>query len=93
MFEAAGEIDGLGGVAVDLTDRKRMETVLRRSVTRLRLATEGVIEAVDGSPLRLEAQSICVHGDSPAAVAMAAAIRDRLTAEGVAIRSFAGPAA
>lgn len=58
----------------------------------VRLATEGVIEAVDGSVLRLEAQSICVHGDSPAAVAMAAAIRDRLTAEGVAIRSFAAAA-
>ena len=37
----------------------------------LRLATEGTIEAVDGSVLRLDAQSICVHGDSPAAVAMA----------------------
>ena len=58
----------------------------------VRLATEGTIEAVDGSVLRLEAHSICVHGDSPAAVAMAAAIRDRLTAEGVAIRSFAGDA-
>lgn len=58
----------------------------------VRLATEGVIEAVDGSVLRLEAHSICVHGDSPAAVAMAAAIRDRLTAEGVAIRGFAGVA-
>lgn len=54
----------------------------------VRLATEGVIEAVDGSLLRLEAHSICVHGDSPAAVAMATAVRRRLTAEGVAIRSF-----
>ena len=56
----------------------------------LRLATEGVIEAVDGSTLRLEAQSICVHGDSPAAVAMAARIRERLAAAGVQVASFAG---
>ena len=30
----------------------------------LRLAVEGVIEAIDGSVLRLQADSICVHGDS-----------------------------
>lgn len=56
----------------------------------LRLATEGIIEAADGSTLRLEAQSICVHGDSPAAVEMAARIRERLLAEGVQVASFAG---
>lgn len=55
----------------------------------LRLATEGAIEAADGSVLRLDAQSICVHGDSPAAVAMARSIRDRFDAEGVAVGSFA----
>jgi UPF0271 protein len=54
----------------------------------LRLSAEGVIEAADGSELRLEAQSICVHGDSPAAVAMARRIRERLTDAGVAIASF-----
>ena len=56
----------------------------------LRLATEGVIEAVDGSPLRLSADSICVHGDSPGAVAISARIREVLIAGGVAIRPFAG---
>lgn len=59
----------------------------------VRLATEGVIEAADGSALRLRADSICVHGDSPAAVQMAARIRERLAAEGVAIRSFTEAAA
>jgi UPF0271 protein len=62
------------------------EEVARRM---LRLATDGVIEAADGSELRLEAQSICVHGDSPAAVAMARSIRDRLAAAGVVIAPFA----
>lgn len=55
----------------------------------LRLATDGEIEAADGSLLRLDAQSICVHGDSPAAVAMAKRIRERFAAEGVTINSFA----
>lgn len=55
----------------------------------LRLATEGVIEAVDGSLLRLAASSICVHGDSPGAVAMAARIREVLLDNGVNIAPFA----
>lgn len=59
----------------------------------LRLATEGVIEAADGSTLRLEAESVCVHGDSPAAVAMARAVRERLEAAGVAVAPFGGAAA
>ncbi|WP_226341147.1 LamB/YcsF family protein [Gemmobacter serpentinus] len=49
----------------------------------LRLAREGVIEARDGSLIALEAQSICVHGDSPGAVAIASRIRAQFKAEGV----------
>ena len=58
----------------------------------LRLATEGVIEAVDGSSLQLEAGSICVHGDSPGAVAMARQIRETLVQAGVTIAPFTGGA-
>ena len=58
----------------------------------LRLATEGVIEAVDGSSLRLEAGSICVHGDSPGAVAMARQIREVLVQASVTIAPFTGGA-
>jgi UPF0271 protein len=55
----------------------------------LRLAREGVVEAQDGGLVRLDAQSICVHGDSPDAVAIARTLRRRFEAEGVAVRSFA----
>ena len=51
----------------------------------LRLVREGRIRAADGSDLQLRADSICVHGDSPGAVIMAARIRDMLRAEGVTI--------
>lgn len=54
----------------------------------LRLATEGVIEAIDGSTLRLKADSICVHGDSAGAVEMARRIRETLVAGGIAIAPF-----
>ncbi|WP_337269226.1 LamB/YcsF family protein [Oryzifoliimicrobium ureilyticus] len=54
----------------------------------LRLAKEGTLEAVDGSIVRIEAQSICVHGDSPSAVAIAREIRRLFEAEGIAVHSF-----
>ena len=56
----------------------------------LTLVREGVIEAVDGSMVRVEADSICVHGDSPGAVAIARKIRQRFESEGVQIASFVG---
>jgi UPF0271 protein len=54
----------------------------------VRLATEGVVEAIDGSVIRIDAQSICVHGDSPGAVAIAREVRGRLEAAGIAIAPF-----
>jgi UPF0271 protein len=59
----------------------------------LRLATGGVVTAIDGSTVRIEADSICVHGDSPGAVETARQVRAVLEAAGVAIRPFAGSAA
>lgn len=55
----------------------------------VRLVMEGVITAVDGTQIPLQAQSICVHGDTPGAVAMAAAVRAGLEQAGVRLRSFA----
>ena len=54
----------------------------------VRLATDGVVEAVDGTEVSVRARSVCVHGDSPGAVAMAAAVRGALQAAGVAISPF-----
>ena len=54
----------------------------------VRLATEGVLAAIDGSLIRIDAQSICVHGDSPGAVAIAREVRSRLEAEGLRVKSF-----
>lgn len=55
----------------------------------LRLVREGVVEAIDGSLARVEAQSICVHGDSAGALEMARAVRDALERDGVTVRAFA----
>lgn len=48
----------------------------------------GHMPVIDGDPIPLNAHSICVHGDSARAVSMAREVRDRLSAEGVAIASF-----
>lgn len=54
----------------------------------LRLVEDGVVEAIDGSTVRLQADSICVHGDSPGAVEMALAVRKRLTERGIRVAPF-----
>lgn len=48
----------------------------------------GLMPVIDGDPIKLDAQSICVHGDSAGAVEMAREIRTRLTAQGIQIASF-----
>jgi 5-oxoprolinase (ATP-hydrolysing) subunit A len=54
----------------------------------LRMVDEGTVTTVDGSDVRVEAESMCVHGDSPGAVAMARSVRDGLAAAGVDVRAF-----
>lgn len=53
----------------------------------LRLAAEGVVVAVTGELVHSDAVSLCVHGDSPGAVAMARAVRAALDAAGVDVRA------
>lgn len=48
----------------------------------------GLMPVVDGPPIKLDAHSICVHGDGPSAIAMARHIREVLTARGVSLRPF-----
>ena len=54
----------------------------------LRMATEQSVRAIDGSVLTIRAESICVHGDSPGAVAMATEVKSALIDAGVSIGSF-----
>ncbi|UWX97712.1 LamB/YcsF family protein [Arthrobacter zhaoxinii] len=54
----------------------------------VRLATQGTITAIDGTEIPMSAESICVHGDTAGAVAMAKAVRAGLEDAGVSISSF-----
>ncbi|OYO02413.1 LamB/YcsF family protein [Enemella evansiae] len=54
----------------------------------VQLVGTGELTAIDGSVIRIEADSLCVHGDSPGAVAMAEQVRNALTGAGIEIRPF-----
>ena len=54
----------------------------------LAMVHEGEVTAVDGTVIRIEVESVCVHGDSPGAVGIAGAVRERLLAGGVDLEAF-----
>jgi UPF0271 protein len=57
----------------------------------LALAQGRPIDAIDGSPITLDAATLCVHSDSPGAAAIARHVRAALESAGVTVSSFAGP--
>ncbi|MDO5501879.1 MAG: 5-oxoprolinase subunit PxpA [Actinomycetia bacterium] len=54
----------------------------------VRLVTEGVVLTTEGEEVQVSAQSVCLHGDTPDAVAMARAVRQELDAAGVELAPF-----
>lgn len=91
-------------VYVDLGYDERGRLVLERrkrplepavAVERLdRFLTSGTVLATSGAALQLEAESLCVHGDGPTALGVAAAIREYLASTGWTLTAASGrPAA
>ena len=54
----------------------------------LRMVQDREIVALSGKRIAVDIDTVCVHGDTPGAVEMARAIRQTLTASGVAIAPF-----
>ncbi len=52
----------------------------------LRMAKDGIVLASDGSEVPVDADTICLHGDSPRAVSFARRLRGELAAAGIAVR-------
>ena len=52
------------------------------------MVTAGHVNAIDGSTIEVHPESVCVHGDSPGAVQIASAVRDRLKADGIDVKAF-----
>ncbi|MGW7273809.1 LamB/YcsF family protein [Streptomyces sp. NPDC054864] len=62
------------------------DTVVERSVGMARF---GAVTALDGARIDVRARSLCLHGDTPGAVALARQVRARLEAAGVRVEAFA----
>jgi UPF0271 protein len=63
-----------------------LDAVLSRAVTMVK---DGYVVASDGRRLPLEADTICLHGDTPGATEIARALRVRLESAGVQVKSLA----
>ena len=59
------------------------DEVVERS---LRMVRDGKARAINGDVIDVQADSLCLHGDTPGAVEMAKALKRALEEEGVAIR-------
>jgi UPF0271 protein len=55
------------------------------------MVKERVVVAVDGSSVPLEADTICVHGDTPGSDTLAAQIRAGLAAAGISVKAIGQP--
>jgi UPF0271 protein len=56
-------------------------------VTRaVRMVRESIVDAVDGSPIAIRIDTLCVHGDTPGAAELAAQLRLALEAAGIDVR-------
>ncbi|WP_102960086.1 LamB/YcsF family protein [Mangrovicella endophytica] len=58
------------------------------AVRTLRMVEEQAVETVDGQRMKVRIDTICVHGDTPGAVAMARTIRQRLADAGIGVAPF-----
>lgn len=102
-LQAAGEAAGIPTYAEIFADRAYLasgrlvprghpqamihdpQTALERLITFLET---GLMPVIDGPAIRLAAHSVCIHGDSPEAVAMAQTLRAGLARRGVTLAPF-----
>ncbi|WP_024804797.1 LamB/YcsF family protein [Nocardia sp. BMG51109] len=90
-FHAEGFADRAYAPAGTLVSREAPGSVLDEEsalAQAVSIAVDGATRDVDGAPVAVPARSLCVHGDSPGAVAMARAIRDTLADKGIEVTAF-----
>lgn len=78
-----------GRLATRGTPGAKIEDPNQVAQRAVQMARERTIIALDGSTIEVAADSLCVHGDSPTAVATARAVRAALTNAGIDVRAFA----
>jgi UPF0271 protein len=79
-YNPDGSLSQRGTPGAVLSD---VSEVVRRAV---RMATDQEVATVDGATIRVAADTICIHGDTPGAAALARAVRSALAAAGIEVR-------
>ena len=65
-----------------------LQDPLRSADRAVCMVRDGKIQARDGSLLQLRVDTICIHGDTPGAADVAAAVRARLTQAGIVVAAL-----
>jgi 5-oxoprolinase (ATP-hydrolysing) subunit A len=77
-----------------LRSRKFEDALIRNpdeaAMQALGMVERGIVTASDGSKVAVAAQTICIHGDTPGATAIAAAVARRLREAGVTLIGLVG---
>jgi UPF0271 protein len=60
----------------------------RAAAQAVAIACDGRVPSVDGTQLAVRAESLCVHGDTPRAPTIAAAVRRALAERGVNVAAI-----
>lgn len=81
-YTAAGTLQSRREAGSVLTDPSEA------AAQAVKIATEGRVTAAGGGEITLQADTLCLHGDNPAAVANAVAVRRALESAGVVLRSL-----
>ena len=84
-YQADGQLASRQTAGAVIDDLK---TVVKRAVG---LVTDRSVVALDGSRLHIEPDTICVHGDTPGADRLAAAIRAGLEDAGISVKAIGAP--
>lgn len=79
------------GSLVNRRKEGAMITDEEQAISRvIRMIKEKKVQAITGKDIPIEAQSVCVHGDGPKALAFVRRIREALEAEHIEVRPLGG---
>lgn len=82
-YRADGRLQPRSEAGAVLTDA---DAVSARALAWVR---DGLMPSISGKPVKIDARSLCVHGDTPGAVSLAKALRAALLGAGVELQAFA----
>jgi UPF0271 protein len=76
-----------------LTPRAQPDALIKdeevAAAQALRMVREGVVRATDGTDVPIKAETLCLHGDGPQAVAFAKRLREEFKKAGVRVKAYA----